>query len=556
MAPDSPRIAAVGVPQEEISAVAAGLGLPVEVIEPSGAPAALARRRPDLVLADLGAAAGLIEQTPAGPAGPQFLVLYSPEEVRGAEALARSGRVHLLSRGGDYLAWLPQFARQAAEAGQRLREAVRRLVSEKHRLESAIESMSEGLLVLDRDYRSGLLNPVARELLGVDSLQALAARLRDGDVDPGLHPLFWLEAHGPESQPVRCWVALDCGREDCPAYGCGLFPCWLYDGTLCHGDAPERFPDKLTRCAECEVYRSNAPVAEPSRAEGCREVMTERSPQRVLASVSSPIVDEEGAFLGAVKLLREVTVERKLERMRAQFVEFITHELRTPLTAVSGYLWLLLEEKSGRLTAAQRRQLGVAHRQCKRLMGLVDELLDLSAIETGHLRLTRQRFDLAALLDETVEALRPQAQARQVDLRVATAPRPLPVDADRIRIGQVLTNLAANAVKYTAARSPVTLSARRNDEGVVVEVADAGRGISAADLPHLFDRYYRADVTAARARGTGLGLPICKGIIDAHGGHIWAESVQGRGARFLFTLPPGAPAADPRAGNARGEAGV
>ncbi len=539
-APDSPRILGVGLSPEEACRVTAGLGAPVEVLEPGPAAAALASGDRDLVVVNLASAAEVLRGAAHGPMalGPQFLVLYPPEAVVEAERLARAGRVHLVARAGDYLAWLAQFAAQALAAGRALREAVGQFRADRHRLESAVESMSEGLLVVDRDYRTAVVNPVARALLGVDSLEALAVKLRAGEVDPGLHPVFWLEAHDVHAKPLRCWETLGCGREDCPAYGCGLFPCWLYDGTLCQGGEPGRFPDKLADCYECVVYRSGAPLGEPSRARGRREVVTERPPERILESVSSPIVDEGGRFLGAVKLLRDVTLERKLEQVRAQFVEFITHELRTPLTSISGFLWLVLGGHSGGLTETQSRQLTIAHGQCKRLMGLVDDLLDLSAIETGHLRLSPQPFDLVPLLAETIEALRPQADARQVSLRVAPIEGPLMVQADRARIAQVLTNLAANAIKYTEPGGPVTLSARQDAEGTRVEVADAGQGIAPDEAPRLFDRYYRAETVGLSVSGFGLGLAICKGIIDAHRGRIWVESTEGQGARFAFTIPP------------------
>jgi len=170
-------------------------------------------------------------------------------------------------------------------------------------------------------------------------------------------------------------------------------------------------------------------------------------------------------------------------------------------------------------------------------MGLVDDLLDLSAIETGHLRLTRRTFDIVPLLGETAEALRPQADARDVALRVAPSDGRVLVCADRVRIGQVLTNLTANAVKYTDPGSPVTLSARRSGDGVCVEVADAGQGVPATDLPHLFDKYYRVHTPDSASRGSGLGLAVCRGIIRAHGGRIWVDSPEGQGARFLFTIP-------------------
>jgi len=419
-----------------------------------------------------------------------------------------------------------------------LPEPLAALAREKHRLESALECMSEGLLILDPDYRGATVNPAARALLGVNGLEELAGKLRAGEIDPGLHPVFWLDAHDEHAKPLRCWAARQCEQRDCPAYGSGLFPCWLYDGTLCEGGTLGRFPAKLEACSRCPVYQGNARLEDPAQAYGRREVSIARPARKTLVSLSAPIVDEAGRFLGVVKLLRDVTTERMLEQLRADFTSFITHELRTPLTSVSGFLALVLGGYAGEVTEAQRRQLEAAHRQAKRLEGLVDNLLDLSAIEVGRLELQIGHFDLVPLLVEAAEVLRPQAVAKGVELRVGAVDEPLLVAADRERVLQVLTNLLANAVKYTDEGGRVNAAARPTADGVAVEVADTGRGIPAEEIPHIFDKFYRVRAGARRVHGSGLGLAICRGIVEAHGGRIWAESAPGQGSRFHFTIPP------------------
>jgi len=412
------------------------------------------------------------------------------------------------------------------------------LAEEKHHLDAAIACMSEGLLILDRDYRSATINPAARELLGVQSLDELARKLRDAEIDPGLHPIFWLEAHDERAQPVRCWMMLQCGRERCPAYGSGLFPCWLYDGTLCADGAAAAFPAKLDACYRCPVYQSNARLEDPSRAHGRREVTIARPARRVLVSQSAPVVDEAGRFLGVVKLLHDVTTERMLEQVRADFTSFITHELRTPLTSVSGFLSLVLGGYTGEITEAQRRHLEAARNQAHRLQSLVDNLLHIAEIEAGRLQLQRGHFDLVPTLVESIEMLRPQAGAKQIEMRIGPAHEPVVVFGDRERVLQVLTNLVGNAIKYTTAGGRVEVAARPTEGGVMVEVADTGPGIEADEIPRLFEKFYRArSPGAGRAQGSGLGLAICKGIVDAHGGRIWAESALGQGSRFFFTIP-------------------
>jgi len=544
----APRIVAIGLTSDEVAELSAALERPLEVVAPPQAEAALASDAPELVVADLGSAEALLPAlSPAGVPGegaPACLALYPPTQAATAQRLARTGRVHLLARDGDYLARLPLSAQAARAAARLTRERLRALAERladsgeaTRRLDAAVECMSEGLLVLDRDYRFATINPVARELLGVDSLDQLAHKLHDDAIDPGLHPIFWLDAHDVHAQPLRCWQTLACAKRACPAYGVGIFPCWLYHGTLCHGDEPERFPDKLATCYQCPVYQSNARLANPERARGRREVAVERPHRRTLTSLSAPVVDDRGQFLGAVKLLRDVTTQRRLQQVRAEFTSFITHELRTPLTSIKGFLWLVLQEQSGDLTDMQRHHLGIAHRQARRLEGLVNSLLDMSAIETGRLQLHMARFDLVRLLLDTAETLEPQATARTIRLEVLPAAASLTVVADPARITQVLLNLVANAIKYTDPGGRVQLDARPHEQGVVVEVADTGRGIPPDEVALLFSKYYRAASTDPDAEGTGLGLAICKGIVDAHHGRIWVDSTPGQGSRFYFTIP-------------------
>jgi len=554
-APSIPaRIIAIGLSPAEMARASVLLDATPVAVAPQRAIDLLASPAVELVMLDLATAETLVpvllEPSAPGTLPAPLLALYNPEQPKEAEAaqkLVGARRAHLVAKTGDYLARLPLSARSAWSAGRLVRERLARLArriatlaGEKHRLESVEESMSEGLLVLDRDYRFATINPVARELLGVRSLEELARKLRDNELDPGLHPIFWLEAHDEQAKPVRCWEVLGCEQKACPAYGSGLFPCWLYDGTLCRGRGRGRdsFPAKLEDCSQCVVYQRNAHIDDPARARGRREVQVLHPVRKILVSLSAPIVDEEGQFLGVVKLLRDVTTERLLQQVRSEFSSFITHELRTPLTSIAGFLSLVLGGHAGDLTDAQHRQLGAAHRQAKRLERLVDNLLDISAIEAGRLELQLSHFDLIPTLVETVEMLRPQANAENIELRVEPAEEPLPVVADRERIIQMLTNLVGNAIKYTEAGGSVRVGARPGDEGVVVEVADTGRGIPPDDIPHLFDKFYRIRAEAAPgARGSGLGLAICKGIVEAHGGRIWVESAPGQGSHFLFTMP-------------------
>ncbi len=170
-----------------------------------------------------------------------------------------------------------------------------------------------------------------------------------------------------------------------------------------------------------------------------------------------------------------------------------------------------------------------------RLSQLVNDLLDLSAIESGQAPLERRRVDVTAIVRQAAERLQPQAERAGVNLHVADAPSAL-ATADAARIEQVALNLIHNAIKFTPSGGEVECRVASHETHVTVSVRDTGVGISATDLPRIFERFYKVDKARAGG-GTGLGLAIARHIVELHGGHIWAESAEGRGTTMLFTLP-------------------
>jgi signal transduction histidine kinase len=181
------------------------------------------------------------------------------------------------------------------------------------------------------------------------------------------------------------------------------------------------------------------------------------------------------------------------------------------------------------------RALEIIKRAASGMDFLISDLLDVARIESGTFPIEPVPVDLPALLEETLDLFEQQARRREITLVGEGLPGIGAVIADRNRLGQVLSNLLSNAIKFTPDHGRVVLRARRIDGEVQVSVEDTGPGIAADSLPHVFDRFWRAD---RRSRsGTGLGLPIAKSIVEAHGGRIWVESTPGRGSTFHFTLP-------------------
>jgi len=250
--------------------------------------------------------------------------------------------------------------------------------------------------------------------------------------------------------------------------------------------------------------------------------------------------EDRGAFLGLVMVFRDVTREVEADRLKTDFVATVSHELRTPLTSIRGYVDLLLDGDVGEVSSEMREYLEIVRNNSDRLTTLINDLLDISRIETG-----RARFDLAPLAPATVveEALalvRQAAAEKNLTLQTDLPAVLPPILADREGLTQALHNLLDNAIKYTPTGGVTVQLTVREDNKVQFDVIDTGIGIAPADRDKLFTRFFRADDPLVRfAGGTGLGLSIAKAIVEAHHGEIWATSPgpAGRGSVFSFTIP-------------------
>jgi two-component system phosphate regulon sensor histidine kinase PhoR len=240
---------------------------------------------------------------------------------------------------------------------------------------------------------------------------------------------------------------------------------------------------------------------------------------------------------GTLLVLHDVTELRRLERVRTEFVANVSHELRTPLTSIRGYLETLRDGALEEPVNA-RRFLEIAHTHAERLSRLVDDLLQLSDIETGKLVLKASPLRLHEVAAEVIAFF--ENRAAQKNLRLLNdVPADLRVHADRDRLTQILVNLVDNAVKYTPEQGQVRLGAAPSPKGLVdVWVADTGIGIPSTDLPRITERFYRVDKARSRELGgTGLGLAIVKHLVQAHAGELWLASELGKGTTVHFSLP-------------------
>ncbi|NPA91212.1 MAG: GAF domain-containing protein [Chloroflexi bacterium] len=244
-----------------------------------------------------------------------------------------------------------------------------------------------------------------------------------------------------------------------------------------------------------------------------------------------PVREEDGTVVGRVKVLRDVTRERELDRAKSALLSAVSHELRTPLAGIKGYVSSLLAEDVEWDEATRREFLLIISQEADRLQRLVSNLLDMSRLEAGTLTIRQDVYHLGDIVARVLRTLNPQEHPIQVDI-----PEDLPpVYVDAARVEVVLRNLLENALKYTPPGRPVRVRAFAEGDHVVVRVEDRGPGIPPEHRERIFDRFYR--VPGVRAGGAGLGLAICKGFVEAHGGRIWVEENPGGGAVFAFTLP-------------------
>ncbi len=379
-----------------------------------------------------------------------------------AQALARGdlSRRPVLAAPGE----VGELAGAVHRMAEQLDSRMRAMERDELLLAATIESLSEGVIVVDSSRRVIRANDAARHLLGVD-----------------------------DSPP---------------------FP-------------SERLPrDRVLRDALAEALDG-----------GTTDEMEVAFGDRILLLRAKSLKDG-----GAVLAMRDVTASRRLEATRRDFVANVSHELKTPLTVISGFAETLLDEDE---EPAQRRRFAEAIKAgAHRMHRMVDDLLDLSRIESGGWKPAPTALETSVIVGDTLLPYRPAAEGKEITLDVDIAPDAQTVYADATALRQILGNLVDNAIRHTGPGGRITAFASVEDNGVWIGVRDTGVGIAPAHLPRIFERFYRVDAARSRAGGgTGLGLAIVKHLTEAHGGRVRAESVNGRGTTIAAFFPSAVTAA-------------
>lgn len=267
-----------------------------------------------------------------------------------------------------------------------------------------------------------------------------------------------------------------------------------------------------------------------------REIILFLPSEKVFNASAAPLGEKDNIW-GAVVALNDITEIKRLERIRSEFVANVSHELRTPLTSIQGFVETL---KEGAIDDPKKARhfLKIIEKQSNRLNNLIEELLQLSKIESQEIAMNLQLVDLRNLIDKTILEFKEKSSQKGQEIEMNLPPHfpLLKVEPEQIEL--VLNNLLDNAIKYTPDRGKISISTLEREKDVYIEVADNGIGISAEHLPRLFERFYRVDKDRSRKLGgTGLGLAIAKHIVQAHKGTIGVESKPGKGSKFFFTLP-------------------
>ena len=368
------------------------------------------------------------------------------------------------------------LAREITTMSQKLKAFrdlnVGRVIVEKQRSDAIVQSIADGIIVVDSEIKIIAINPIAANIANVKSMLATNNHFLDVFDNRTLY------------QHLR--------------------------QTAETGKSPQLEDDILT-------------------------IEREQHTQYYKFAIT-PVVTEAEEVVGAILLLQDVTKLKELDNLKSEFVATASHELRTPLTGMAMSLNLLVETTEDKLSESESELLDTAVEDVERLRGLVNDLLDLSKIESGKLELDFVDVEVNFLLDKAVTALNIQAEQNEVTLFKQPLSEDIKIKADANKIIWVLTNLIANALRYSDSGGEIKIGATSKASWIEIYVADRGAGIPIEYQGKIFDKFVQVE-TEKDVGGSGLGLAICKEMVQAHGGRIWVDSTVGEGSTFTFTVP-------------------
>ncbi len=252
----------------------------------------------------------------------------------------------------------------------------------------------------------------------------------------------------------------------------------------------------------------------------------------------APIIDDKKSYMGMVMVNQDITKEVEIEQMKADFISMLTHDLKNPLTVIMTSAQLILKGYLGTINPKLEQQIKAVYRNAQTMLELVNNFLDISKIEAGHMTLGKQPVSLVNLIDNILQNFHNQSEELGIDMIRELPEEGLPMTiGDPFQLERVLTNLVSNALKFTSKPGFVILKGSQEDNLIKINVTDSGEGIPPEETPHLFTRYYRTKTVQGKVKGTGLGLYIVRSIVESHGGKVDVQSELGKGTTFSFWIP-------------------
>jgi signal transduction histidine kinase len=368
---------------------------------------------------------------------------------------------------------------------QRLRESYRRLALEQQRDEAILKGMGEGIIAIDEEGKIVVINGVAAELLDLgDTTSIIRKPIQDA------YQLYHLGSSKEKDTKIPTtkrpsYIALKTGKPVVDVYG----------------------------------------------------FHTEAGLVRQLNIAASPF-EVDGKVVGVVTILRDVTKEKEIDRMKTEFISLASHQLRTPLSAIKWFVEMLVSGDVGKLKPDQLDFANNIAESTERMIALVNSLLNISRIESGRIMIVPQPTDLSELVGGIVNDLKAKTEERQQNLIISVHEGLPKVNIDPRLIGQVYLNLLTNAIKYTQKGGEISVFISKKDGQIISQVTDNGYGIPKEQQARLFEKFFRAsNAVKVETDGTGLGLYLIKAIIESSGGKIWFESEEGKGSTFWFSIP-------------------
>jgi GAF domain-containing protein/two-component sensor histidine kinase len=400
---------------------------------------------------------------------------FSESQMRLLETIA--SEVAIAINNAQLYNYITDIASQLAETLDRQRE-------ETSRSRAILQSVTEGVIVLDLERRITLFNPAAEQVLEIPSGEVL-------------------------EQPVE--LLQHFGDDDAQRQRAAM----VYDG-LSKG---------LEQVHDQGIYSLSLDLPEPTQ---------------IITVNMAPVVSQDGRRYGDIAVLRDITREIEADREKRQFISNISHELLTPLTAIKDYVDVLLIGSVQSLSEEQIGHLNIVKDNANQLKYLINDILDISRLDGGKITLSFSEVAINTIIEDVIQSLRLEAQNKDMTINV-DIPDGLPmISADQRRLTQVVFSLFSNAIKYTLPGDRVTIRAHLNRGGMLqVDVEDTGVGMSTEQQKKLFRPFYRADNPLREvAGGTGLGLSIARSLVELHGGEMWVTSEIGKGSTFSFVIPP------------------